>query len=357
MARYVQCCIETKGFFCLALRIARPLCFILQKKLIANEKNLSKLKGLNNMSFYLTCTTPRTGGNLLCSVLSDTGILGTPGSYVYAYPTCETLAKLPLNRFEDYLSSELNLLAQQRGKASLNNLELSWLYETKLLDKYGDAENRLRFFYEHLRAHTMIDYLHNIRKSPLGGRNWGIKVSANDSNGRGFDYFFQKLNSLSSKKNTLIKCLTDNFGEVKFIWLTRRNKVRQALSRWKAINTETWHSKYEKDLKSNKNQKPSIEELRQFVMQLVIDDSYWEEFFTQNMIDPLTVVYEDFINQPEKTLNSIYDYLDIDKKERSSFENFQYKKMASCSDEENLIEQFYDDEAIFIKKRFRMHST
>ena len=37
-----------------------------------------------------------------------------------------------------------------------------------------------------------------------------------------------------------------------------------------------------------------------------------QEFFTEGNIAPLTIVYEDFIQQYEQTIRSILDYLELD---------------------------------------------
>ena len=84
----------------------------------------------------------------------------------------------------------------------------------------------------------------NIRSSLLGGENWGIKILAYDSNGFGFDFFLRQLKEgqpNNNKKST--KQLLQEIGDIKYIWLTRRNKVRQGLSRWKAHHTNKWHQK------------------------------------------------------------------------------------------------------------------
>ena len=54
------------------------------------------------MGLYLICTSARTGGNVLCSTLTQTDMLGKPGSYICAYPANEVLTKLSREDFEKY---------------------------------------------------------------------------------------------------------------------------------------------------------------------------------------------------------------------------------------------------------------
>ena len=299
------------------------------------------------MGLYIICTSARTGGNLLCSTLAKINKLGKPGSYAYAYAANEVLNKLNKKEFEEYLKNiPERLELEKRGNLPLSN-DLSWLYETNILKNLGSPIERLRFYYDHLKADNMRGYLENIQHSILGGENWGIKILAYDNTGKGFDYFLNHLNQSSPNehKKHSIQILKELFGEVKFIWLTRRNKIRQGLSRWKAVNTRTWHQ-YQKEIQDSVNEKlPSIEELNEYALQLTLDDAYWEEFFTKNQVVPLTLVYEDFIQNPEKTIRSILNWLEIKPKKPKYFNGFSQYKLAN-SNSDHLIEIFYNNSCI-----------
>lgn len=300
------------------------------------------------MGFYVICTSARTGGNLLCSSLGQTRMLGKPGSYLCAYPLHEVLNKLNRSEFEEYLRNVPERLHQEQNNATSRSNDLGWLYETNLLEDLECPIERLRFFYDHLKAPSMREYLINIRHSVLGGENWGIKVLASDSDGFGFDFFIRKLKEGQTNGNS--KCngqLFQEMGDVKYIWLTRRNKVRQGLSRWKAMHTKKWHQK-QKIVVHDKADKelPSIEELNKYVVQLTLDDAYWEEFFTKNRISPLTVVYEDFVSNPDGTIKNALNYLGIEPCNRSYFNGFSEYKMAN-GNSNGFLNNYYSNSSIW----------
>ena len=144
----------------------------------------------------------------------------------------------------------------------------------------------------------------------------------------------------TSKKSDL-QLLQKVCGNIKFIWLTRRNKVRQALSYWKADNTKQWH-KYQKEESTEniKNYLPTKEELNKYIIQVTLDDAHWEEFFSENQIIPLTIVYEDFILNPEQTIKNVLNYLEINLTKEIYFKSFGEFKMAT-DDSNDFIKEFY----------------
>ncbi|MEZ4888535.1 MAG: Stf0 family sulfotransferase [Chitinophagales bacterium] len=296
------------------------------------------------MGLYLICTSPRTGGSVFSSTLAQTGLLGTPGSYIYTYPANEVLNKLNRDEFEKYLKTVLERLHQEQHITKKYSNDLYWLYETNIFQSLGSPIERLRFFYDHLKASNMFESLENIRTSPFGGENWGIKILSNDNNyDGGFNFLIRHLKNTAhnaNKKSTL-QLLQEVCVDIKFIWLIRRNKVRQGLSYWKADHTKKWHQ-YQKEAPKEKvkNFLPTKKELNKYVIQLALDDAHWEEFFTKNQIIPLTIVYEDFILNPDQTIKDVLNYLGIKPTKNTYFNSFSEFKMA-CDDSNDFINNYY----------------
>lgn len=95
--------------------------------------------------------------------------------------------------------------------------------------------------------------------------------------------------------------------------MTRRNKVRLAVSWWKAIRTEEWHrlsgaSPRAVDLRDAY----SFAAIHQLFRECAMREAGIQEFFTEGNIVPLTIVYEDFIQQYERTVRSVLDFLELD---------------------------------------------
>lgn len=99
------------------------------------------------------------------------------------------------------------------------------------------------------------------------------------------------------------------------IFMTRRNKVRLAVSWWKAIQTQEWHRQEETDTVA------PVPDLRDAYLFEAIDHLYnectmreaaIEAFFSEAGIVPLTVVYEDLILRYEETVHTTLHFLGLD---------------------------------------------
>ncbi|MCQ6562860.1 Stf0 family sulfotransferase [Paenibacillus mendelii] len=98
----------------------------------------------------------------------------------------------------------------------------------------------------------------------------------------------------------------------KHIWMTRRNKVRLAVSWWRAIVSGEWHRTYgekpqEHDIADNYN----FEAISHLFIECSIREAAMEQFFSEEGIVPLTIVYEDFILDYEGTVMRVLDFLNI----------------------------------------------
>ncbi len=118
---------------------------------------------------------------VICSCLAKTGLLGKPGSYFYAYPANEVLHQITPDALEAYLNELPDRLQKEQQAGQEYSRDLYWLYETNLLHHLRDPKERMRYFYEHLRAGNIMDYLDSIRASDLAGEHWGIKILSNDN--------------------------------------------------------------------------------------------------------------------------------------------------------------------------------
>jgi len=99
----------------------------------------------------------------------------------------------------------------------------------------------------------------------------------------------------------------------KHIYMTRRNKVRLAVSWWRAIVSDEWHRErgakpMEKDLTDLYN----YEAIRHLMFESAIREAAIEDFLTESGIVPLTIVYEDFVQDYEGTVRRALVYLGLD---------------------------------------------
>ena len=107
---------------------------------------------------------------------------------------------------------------------------------------------------------------------------------------------------------------SDLFPNCKHIFLTRRNKIRQAVSWWKAIKDHKWHLKKEEVHENSKafyEQHYDYDALLHLFKEAVLRECAIQEYFTRYNIQSLTIVYEDFVANYEATIRAVVDYLEI----------------------------------------------
>ncbi|WP_211745665.1 Stf0 family sulfotransferase [Paenibacillus sp. Marseille-Q4541] len=98
----------------------------------------------------------------------------------------------------------------------------------------------------------------------------------------------------------------------KHIYMTRRNKVRLAVSWWRAIVSGEWHRQYgEKPQESDIADKYNFDAINHLFIECSIREAAMEAFFSEENIIPMTIVYEDFILDYEGTVMNVIEFLGI----------------------------------------------
>lgn len=102
------------------------------------------------------------------------------------------------------------------------------------------------------------------------------------------------------------------FPNHRHIFMTRRNRVRLAVSWWKAIKTGEWHRR------TGEPPKPvdladgySFDAIHHLYRECSMREAGIQELFSEGKIVPLTIVYEDFILEYETTVRNVLDYLGL----------------------------------------------
>jgi trehalose 2-sulfotransferase len=93
-----------------------------------------------------------------------------------------------------------------------------------------------------------------------------------------------------------IELLTRLFGDPADVWVTRRDKLRQAVSLWKALQTRSW--------RDGGGRRPSelhyrYEGIDHLVELFESEDRAWSGFFTEHRIEPLVISYEDHLERDQ----------------------------------------------------------
>jgi len=189
---------------------------------------------------YIVCSTPRTGSTLLCSLLKATKCAGFPESYFRAQDLAARANEWNICRpdgsfdFNDYVQCVL-----ERGRTS------NGIFASRVM--WG----------------TMAELIAVLR----------------DSGGAGSD----------------LEILESTFGATKFVYLTRRDAVAQAVSRLRAEQTNVWHIRTTAELGPETGQaiRYDREALQGLVDESVAHNRAWNHWFETIGVEPLRLAYED----------------------------------------------------------------
>jgi LPS sulfotransferase NodH len=100
------------------------------------------------------------------------------------------------------------------------------------------------------------------------------------------------------------------FHAPRYIWVSRRDKVRQAVSLWRALQTRRWRD-------AGPGHQPSrleyrFEGIHHLVRRLESEDSNWQAFFSDQGLAPLTIYYEDDLERdPGPAIRSVLAWLEV----------------------------------------------
>jgi LPS sulfotransferase NodH len=152
---------------------------------------------------------------------------------------------------------------------------------------------------------------------------WKLGCTDNGAFGINHSYYQPHFNQLIETLQRFPACSTDNkkptsiweevFPNHRHIFMSRRNKIRLAVSWWKAIQSDNWHvpsgeQRKEIDLSTAY----SFEAINHLYNECSMREAGIQEFFTQGNITPLNIFYEDFVQNYEQTIRTILDYLELD---------------------------------------------
>lgn len=96
---------------------------------------------------------------------------------------------------------------------------------------------------------------------------------------------------------------------MRFIWITRRDRVAQAVSFARALRTDCWTA----GAPGADTEPPFIwDEVDQLKKLLCRHDRMWGEYFAVAGVSPLKILYEDFAANYASTMRRVFDYLGLE---------------------------------------------
>lgn len=103
------------------------------------------------------------------------------------------------------------------------------------------------------------------------------------------------------------------FPNHRHIFMTRRNKIRLAVSWWRAIQSGEWHVSNDEERKVvDLSNAYSFDAINHLYNECSMREAGIQEFFAEGGITPLNIFYEDFIRNYGRTVHTVLDYLEID---------------------------------------------
>lgn len=226
---------------------------------------------------YIICATPRSGSHLLCESLKNTNLAGKPDEYFIT------------DQENGLLQNEVGHVAEEFGKKTLREFQ---------------------------------DFVIDVGSTPNG--SFGISILWGDFNNIVENY--QRLPEYTNLN--AYEIFDDLFNNPKYIWLTRQDKVRQAVSLEKAIQTDVWRKSTHEKFQEKWEAKFDFERIQFRRKKLEEGDLAWQGFFEKQQITPFKVIYEELVHDYEQTAIDILNFLDIPYPETIEFGERRLQKQA-----------------------------
>ena len=154
--------------------------------------------------------------------------------------------------------------------------------------------------YQDCTDEDVLSYFKKISRNAIEGE-WGTKVDIREL------FFVERY--LSLKQIPL--------DSIRWIWLRRRDKIRQAISHLTAAKTGIWRLSIDDSADRKNRAKTEIEipmgQLNKIVSLYLLADDAWQQFFEKNRLTPHTIYYEDFIEESTwgGLIEGVLDFLQI----------------------------------------------
>jgi LPS sulfotransferase NodH len=225
---------------------------------------------------YLICATPRSGSTLLCDLLTRTGVAGRPEEYFQALPQTGR-PRLP----PDYLGPlhadpEVRAIVADRSPGD----------EPTQLEAAGCASFA-----------AYLDAVLERGTTPNGV--FGAKLM--------WPYLAGLVQDLD-RAGSEYEVLQQTFPGLRLVHHTRRDRIRQAISLWRALQTWSWRHEPAAAHPEPVFHRGAIVHLARSV---AAEDAAWERFFAAAGAEPIRVVYEELTADPPGTVARILDALDL----------------------------------------------
>jgi LPS sulfotransferase NodH len=220
-------------------------------------------------------STPRSGSSLLCEALTNTGVAGRPQEYFWEGYEPHWYAEWGATDYREYVRGAIG---QGMTPNCVFGAKIMWAH-------LGDFLRKLRSVpeYDAPRTHEALELA---------------------------------------------------FPNLHYIWISRREKDRQAVSLWKAEQTDIWNMPVGESREARRQPEFDFEAIDRLARQLQDHDAAWERYFQEAGVEAFTVVYEDLVGAYEETALEALDYLGVKRSAAQPFRERQLQRQADAISEE-----------------------
>ena len=201
---------------------------------------------------FLICATNRSGSFLLCEALKNTGIAGNPEEYFWRGDEPFWKERWGVSDYGDYLKKAI-----EQGTSS------NGVFGAKIMWGYFD------------------DFVGKLKQIPI----------------------YQQID--------LPSLLPKVFPNLHYVRIIRRDKVRQAISFWRAIEANIWAWSSDEIPAAEKVPTFNYEAIDALKREIIAHEAAWANYFGLCQVEPLVIVYEELVLEYEETARKVLRFLDI----------------------------------------------
>lgn len=206
---------------------------------------------MSSPTSYILCATPRTGSTLLCSLLSSTGVAGRPESFFREPDQRKWAARFGISVGEDGACDYSEFVAGAM--------------------KFGSTANGV--FGARVMWGTMSVLVSGLQ--PASGARRDVDV------------------------------LEGAFGALRFVHLSRRDVIGQAVSWARAEQSGYWQH----GDAARAEPRLDVEQVDALVGTIQDHNAAWEAWFAEQSVEPLLVEYESLASDPAETVRGVLKHL------------------------------------------------
>jgi trehalose 2-sulfotransferase len=221
---------------------------------------------------YLVCATPRSGSTLLCEMLRETEGAGRPLEH-FELLRHSSLPRQPREYFDDPETADVRERLPPLAPGTPSQ-EVPTAWWARIL-----AEGQ----------------------SPNGV--WGGKLMWGH-----VEDFLSRVRELPGLVDTDLQgAISALLGEARLVFVTRADKVAQAVSLWRAVQTQAWRA----DAASQASAQYDFAAIDHLAGQLDRDERAWTGWFDRVRASPLRVSYDDLDRDAEEVVGRVLRFLGL----------------------------------------------